>query len=254
MKKKTKNPGRIAAKDLPPIKTWVLPRVQSAHVVRSPFKEKGSPGVAASPVEELVDPEPLTVEALERIRKEARQEGFQQGQKEGFEQGEQQGRAKGEKLGYDTGLKRGEGEIDRLSQQLSGLIQSLQDPFQKQQHELESALLQLVVDTSKAVIKHELRADPGLLAQVVEEALAALPHGEPELCFTVHPDDLSQMERIREREHADWSVRGDEQLTQGGVLVKGANSYLDYSVENRFTQVVSQLLDQKESDSTEEAG
>ncbi len=254
MDKKTKAPGRIAAKDLPSLKSWSLPRVKGSHVVRSPFKEKDQVvKTKETVIEELADAEPLTVEAIERIRKQAHEEAFSKGYKEGLEKGEQEGRAKGEKLGYDTGLKRGEAEINRLQQQLGSLIKRFEDPLTEQHQELEAALLRLVIDTAQATVKQELSTRPELLQQAVQEALATLPHGEVELCFTINPQDQDQLEQIREQEHADWKIRADAAVTAGGLMVKGAHSYLDYSVENRFTQVVSQLITSTETDTSGES-
>ncbi|MEH6625192.1 MAG: FliH/SctL family protein [Motiliproteus sp.] len=247
--KKTKTPGRIAAKDLPPIKSWSLPKVKGSHVVRSPFKDKDQPDqVKETLIEELADAEPLTVEAIERIRQQARDEAYKKGYQEGHEKGEQEGRAKGDKLGYDTGLKRGEAEINRLQKQLGALIKAIESPLAEQYSEMEEALLRLVSDAALVTVKSELNCRPELLRQAIQDALAALPHGEVKLCFTVNPGDQAQLEQIREREHADWIIRADAEVSAGGFLVKGAHSYLDYSVENRFTQVITQVLSPPEQE------
>lgn len=227
--------------------------MKGSHVVRSPFQEKDQPAqIKETLVEELADAEPLTVEAIERIRKQAHDESYAKGYREGAAKGEQEGRTKGEKLGYDSGIKRGQAEITRLQQQLGGLIKSVESPLAEQQDELETALLRLVTDAAVATVKSELDARPELLRQAVHEALLALPHGEVRLCFTVNPADQAQVESIREREHADWTIRPDPGVTAGGLLVKGAHSYLDYSVENRFTQVINQILSPPEQDSAED--
>jgi len=245
VEKKSKIPGIISAKDLPPIKSWTLPRVKGAHVVRSPFAEKDRTDADDVAVEEVEDPKPLTVESMEKIRAQAQKDGFKQGHQEGLEQGLQEGRAKGERLGYQAGLAQAKGEMDRLRGALGGLISSLQEPMGRQQQELEQALLRLVVDTAKAVVGQELATRPELMQQAINSALAALPHGESQLCFTVNVEDLALMEEIREREHGGWSVRGDGSVARGGVMVKGASSFLDFSVEKRFSQVVDQLLNQQ---------
>ncbi|OMH30035.1 flagellar assembly protein FliH [Motiliproteus sp. MSK22-1] len=252
MDKKSNAPGRIAAKDLPPVKSWALPRVQGAHVVRSPFAEKDRKSRRdQSRVEEIPDSKPLTVEAIEKIRLQAQEEGFKQGKTEGLEQGLQEGLRKGEEQGYQQGLQQAKGEMDALRDKLTSLMQSIESPLEQQQQELESALLRLVIDTAGCVVKQELKTRPEILQQAVNEALAALPHEEPQLCFSVSPDDLALLEEIKEREHASWSLRVDKSMTSGGLSIKGANSYLDYSVENRFSQVVEQLLERNQAANNE---
>lgn len=243
---KAKHSGRIPAAQVPPLKSWNLPRVSGAHVVRSPFKERHAQQPAPEPVEPAPETVPqeqqLSAEALEEIRQQARDEGYQQGYQEGLEQGQREGRVKGEELGFQSGLQRGEDQINAQHERLGALIKSLQRPLAKQQQELEAALLRLVIDTAATVVKQELASRRELLQQTVSDALAALPHGEPQLRISVHPDDLALLEEVREREHGEWSLRADPSMLAGGVVIQGANSYLDYSVEGRFSQVAQQLL------------
>ncbi len=246
MEKKPRTPGRIAARDLPPVKAWALPKIRGGHVVRSPFKEKNkneaAGAVSSGVVEELDVPEPLTVEAVENIRRQAHEEGLAKGYQEGFGKGEQEGRTKGEQLGYEAGLKQGEAEINRLRQQLGALIRAVEQPLTEQQDQLEAALLRLVVDTAEAVVGQQLSTRPELLSRTVAEAVASLPHGEQELSFSVHPEDLAALEEIKAQEHASWTLRGDAAMQVGGIRIRGANSYVDYSVEQRFSQVAREVL------------
>lgn len=242
--KKTTFTGRIPASQLPPVKTWHLPRVQAGHVVRSPFQEKQRKSQPQTAVSEEAEVEPLTVEAIERIRQQAHDEGFQQGQQAGMEQGLNEGRVKGEQLGQQTGLKRAEAEINALKAKLNGMMTTLNRPLQKQQNELEASLLRLVLDTAKTVVKSELATRPELLQSAIQEALRSLPHADQGLYFLVSPDDLELLELIREREQSDWVLKTDESLAPGSVVIKGQHSFLEYSVEGRFTQVVQSLLEE----------
>lgn len=243
MAEKKPKPGtRIPASELTSVKNWHLPRVNSGHVVRSPFQEKSRDSKQVEIDHSSLEVEPLTVEAIERIRQQAHEEGYKAGFEQGLSTGLEEGRVKGEALGHTTGLSRAEAEINALKAKLQDMMNVLAAPLQQQQNELEQTLLRLVIDAAEAVTKAELSTRPELLQRAIDEVLQSLPHGEPGLTFTINPDDLELLESLRDKEQSDWNLRTDEAMSAGGLLVKGINSYVDYSVEGRFRQVVEQLL------------
>ncbi|WP_207062430.1 flagellar assembly protein FliH [Motiliproteus sp. SC1-56] len=250
---KKKEAGRIPAAQLGDCKPWQLPRVKGGHVVRSPFAEKqkqdaplagASAHVASGEVsEEEMEPTPLTVEELEKIRQDARDEGHEQGYREGREEGHQAGLATGRDEGYQAGLSQAQGEIDALKAQLAGLIQALEQPLAEQRGELEQVLVHLATEAARAVVNRELNTRPELFRQAVEAAMDALPPSEQGLTFIVHPDDAPLLKEIQDRERSDWEIYADSDVARGGLRVKGRHSYLDFTRERRFAEVVEQLLE-----------
>lgn len=245
-----KKPGsaRIPASQLPPVKNWHLPRVSGGHVVRSPFQEKKGSGTQVRVQDDHQEVEPLTVEAIEKIRQQAHDEGYKEGHSSGLETGLAEGRAKGEELGHKTGLQRAQGEIDALKAKLANMMTTLDTPLQQQQQELEDILLRMVLDMAQTVVKAELASRPELLQSAIQESLKTLPHADQGLSFTINPDDLEMLESLRDQEQADWQLRTDETLTPGGLLIKGVNSHVDYTVEGRFNEVTERWLNAVDAD------
>lgn len=242
MSNRRKPGGLIAASDLPSLKAWDFPRVAGSHVVRSPFKEKQSQASTQKTDEMAVSRGPLTVGEIEKLRAEAKQQGFQQGLAEGKPAGHQQGLESGRAEGHKAAYAEAQAEIDDLKARLHSMQSALERPIALQDQALETALIRLVVDTSEAVVKQELATRPELLQQAVRESLDALPQQAQKLCFFVHPDDEPMMQQLREQQRAGWEVAVDPALTRGGLRVSGESSYLDYQVEKRFSQVVEQVL------------
>lgn len=230
--------SRIPASDLPAFKRWALPRVEGGHVVSSPFQEKRRREAAAD-VEEL-DLSGLTVEALQQLREQARQEGLAQGLEEGRAQGVAEGQALGREAGHQAAYAEAQAEIDDLKTRLRTMAQQLEAPLREQHDALEAQLLKLVGDISRAVIGGELASRPELMQDAVRRALEVLPQ-EGALSFSVHPDDETLVLELREREGAAWEVRADPSIARGGLVARGANSYLDYRVEPRLDEVLAQL-------------
>ena len=242
MSNKNKSDGLISARDLPPLKPWAFPSVDGAHVVRSPFKEQQESAAAAAPARTLVSSGPLTVAEMDKLRAQAQKEGHAKGLAEGRREGHKQGVASGKAEGYQAAYQRGEAEINDLKARLNVMLLAMQSPLEQQLDGLEDALLRLVVDTAEAVTKHELATRPELLRQAVKESLDALPQQAQRLCFYVHADDEALLQEICQQERASWEVVVDPKVARGGIRVQGECSYLDYTVEKRFSQVVEQLL------------
>ena len=240
MNRKVPVGGRIPAAELPRVKRWALPRVESGHVVTSPFQQKPPSVTAPSTRDEDLDLGELTVAALQQLRDAARREGLEQGLAEGRAKGEQQGRKEGHDAGYKAAYQQAQGEIDDLKARLSGMIKQLSAPLAGQEQALEQAALTLVRDISRAVVGRELATRPELLEDAVRRALDRLPQQET-LSFSVHPDDEVALQALREREGGDWEIRGDASMARGSLRVRGLNSYLDYGVAGRFADVLAQL-------------
>lgn len=236
--KKVKSGVRIPASELASVKNWHLPQVNGPHVVRSPFEQKKTDSKSTKVTQEQMDVEPLTVAAIEKLRQQSEEEGH----RKGFEAGLAEGRAKGETLGHATGLKRAEGEINALKATLNSMMSSIDSPLEQQREELEQSLLTLALDVAKAVIDAEVLTRPELFKQALSDILKTLPHGSEDLTFTVNPEDASLLESLREQESANWVIKTDDSIQRGGLLVRGVNSYVDYSMEGRYSQVVKQLL------------
>ncbi len=251
MSDKKRSDNRIAAGDLPPLKAWAFPRVAGAHIVRSPFQEKRSEPTPKQVDEMALSSAPLTVGEMERIRAEARKEGFAQGVAEGKPAGHQQGLEAGQAAGYKAAYDKAEAEINDLKARLRSMQLALEKPLEQQAHGLEQAVIRLVVDTAEAVVKQELATRPEVLKRAVQESLDALPQQAQQLCFFVHPDDELVLQQLRDQERASWEVAVDPALARGGIRVRGECSYLDYTVEKRFSQVVEQVLSGDEAASGE---
>ncbi len=269
IKKSLDQVRRIPAGELPAVTAWQLPNISGKHVVRSAFKEKDeafSPpvvatkpagGAAAMPsalansalsihsasAHSATEKEkPLTVSDVEKIRQMAHDEGFEQGLEAGRAAGHAQGLEAGRSEGYQAGERQAEEELAVLRRRFQALTASLQVPISEQRDDIEAALLRLVMDTAAAVVNREVRTQPALIQQAVREALAVLPATDEELLLRVNPADEALVRQVQERERGRWHIQADPAVTPGGVFIKTSVSFLDYSVEQRFAQVVAGAL------------
>lgn len=219
---KEKSEQDAPGKPLTAYEKWELPVIQGEHVVghgsRPPVQD-----------DELAV-EPLTAEQIEELRETARRDGFEEGRAEGLEAGRKEGR--------DAGLKELRAQADRLAQITAKLVQ----PAAGEEKDLEAALVELVVRVARAVVQRELIADSAQISSIVHEAVQALPEGSKRLRLRVNPADLDHLESSGAATDEDWQLVPDPAIQPGGVHVESEQSLVDFTVGERFEDIVSELV------------
>jgi len=174
------------------------------------------------PVEEPAPP-PMTIEQIEKIQQDAREEGFRQGEAEGRQEGMAAVRAEAEHL--------------RL------VLDSLVPFVESLDRHLEQELVTLAVTVARQLVRRELRTDPGQIVAAVREALAVLPSSDRRVRLHLHPEDarivrdalhLSELEQ-------PWKVLEDPTLSRGGAWLETDISRVDATVESRLNAVIAEM-------------
>lgn len=173
--------------------------------------------------------------------KQGQQEGQKAGHQQGYEAGEQAGRGVGEQAGYDAALKIEQARINEELAPLKAVLEQLQGLLPKQEAALREGLVALAVRLARNLFDAELALKPEHIQALVHSAIQALPNADERLTVELHPDDLALVEAIAD---SHWSLQADAQLNRGGCRVRSRFSYIDYSLEHRFRQQVSNLLAQ----------
>lgn len=170
------------------------------------------------------NPHMLTANQVEKVQKQAYDEAYAEGMKEGLEAGKQEAVAR--------------------VQNLEKLMQSLAQPFQELDQQVEDELVSLAIAIVHQLVRREIKTDPGQVVAVVREAVSALPVISRNLRLHLHPDDavivreafsLSESERT-------WTVVDDPSLSRGGCRVVSEHSQVDATLETRLAQIISSVF------------
>lgn len=233
MKPEQNQPVRIPASEVGDIALWKLPEMQGRIEERALYREQ-APEVVV--VDEEIVADKVTLAELEKIHEGAYQEGFGVGQKEGFEQGQ--------KAGFEQGLEQGvaaaQEQINARLALLDSLIEKLHKPLAEQEAILEGVLVKLSLKLAESVVRAELKSRRDLLAASVHEALALMPQDSGAVKLYLHPDDCERFSELPDIENL--TLIDDPELTEGGCRVSSSYTHVDYTVEQRFAEVASQLL------------
>lgn len=177
---------------------------------------------------------PPTVEEIERIHQQAREEGFEAGRREGYE------KAYGE--GLEQGRAQGEGEMRERAARLDALLSALAQPAAEVDEATEHELAELALALARQVIRRELQAQPGEIVGVIREAVALLPLSAREIRVRLHPEDAAFVRETLGETDGRWSVEEDPAITRGGCLLRTLQSRIDATIEHRVAALAAELL------------
>lgn len=196
-----------------------------------------------------------TVKELEEIREQAYNEGFEQGYEEGLKQGKVAGLEEGKASGYAEGLQQGTEQGAAKAEQAAKLdydkqrqetfavfidaVNELKGYRKQDQDALEQALASLSLRLAQQIIQDEMRLQPKHIIPVVHATVESLPNPDESLTLYLNPLDIPIVAEVAD---SHWTLQPDESITRGGCQVKSGFSYVDYTLEHRFSSAVRSLL------------
>mgnify|MGYP002715424791 CR=1 FL=1 len=122
-------------------------------------------------------PRPPSLEEIQRIRDDAHREGHDEGYA----------------AGHAEGFAQGQAEIRRLTAQIEGILDNFSRPLARLENEVVAALGDLAVRVAGGLVGRVYEADPGLLADLVAEAVDAVGGAAREVEVRLHPDDIAAL-------------------------------------------------------------
>lgn len=239
------------------VDTWSVPNVQSdIEEVQEQTNALGkSRNWRYEPPEEsdVAEPVPLTAQDIEDIRQAAFDEGFSQGKADGFAKGFEEGKVSGHEAGLSTGheegvaqgLAEGKETSDQQVAAMQALIEQLHQPLLNVEKNVEAQLLQLVVQLTHAVTKHEAKTNPDILLSAIAEGIKALPGQESQTQILLNPQDIKLVEQQFGASHIKeqgWRLLAAPQLSPGSCQIENSTSNIDLSVKSRLNEVLESFL------------
>jgi flagellar assembly protein FliH len=204
-------------------------------------------------IEDELTVKPLTADDIEQIRQAAYDEGFTEGKEEGFskgysegrEQGLEDGLTQGQAEGKKQGLAAGQTELNERLQQLSTLLDQLQQPLAKVDEQVQQQLLQLCLAMAQAVIAVEVKTNDEVILQALTEATAALPLDASQMLIKLNPADFDIVEQFYPKEtltERGWQLRAEPAIEQGGCRVESSRSSVDRTLSQRVQSSLEHFL------------
>lgn len=172
-----------------------------------------------------------TAGGLERLQKQAYEEGYARG--------------------LEEGRTAGAAEVAARAQRLDALLAALARPFEELDEQVEQELVRLALAIAQQLVRREIKADPGQIVAIAREALAALPVGARAVRLHLHPEDAQLVAEVLSLGEGQrpWELVEDPVLTRGGCRVVTESSRIDATVEARLAALAAAVLGgQREGD------
>ncbi|MCW5298339.1 flagellar assembly protein FliH [Herbaspirillum lusitanum] len=188
--------------------------------------------------EEIPPPPSLTLEEIDAIREQARQEGYAEGQQQGL----QAGRAEG----YMAGLQQGQTEVNETIQHLRQIAVSFGTEVSQTSETMAPELLNLGLDISKAMIKTALNVKPELILPTISAAIHSLPGLQLPALLYLQPDDAALVREHlgEELSRNGWRLVEDPELQRGGCRMETGTNQVDATVQTRWRRIAESLSKQ----------
>jgi len=251
------SPAAITPEEREDVDTWTVPNVQAKVDVndgKTNALGKSRSWSYEPPEEtEVAEPAPLTAEEIDEIRQAASDEGFNQGKEEGFAKGfdegktsgHQEGLISGQEEGLEQGLAQGKDTSEQQIAAMQTLLDQLHQPLLNIEKNVEAQLLQLVVQLTQAVTKHEAKTNPDILLSAIAEGIKALPGQESQTQILLNPQDIKLVEQQFGAKHIQeqgWRLLAAPQLSPGSCQIENSTSNIDLSIKSRLNEVLESFL------------
>ena len=212
----TAQSNEVTAEELASYQRWQAPHMVSVSDVNAPNHAL------------------MTAEGIEKLQKEAQQEGY----KAGFEQGK--------KAGTEAGQK----DIAQQADFLKQIMATLNTPLSNLDQQIEHDLITLVTTMTRQLVRRELKTDPEHVIGAVRTAMAVLPINDRKLKIYLNPQDIELVKTglSIDDNGVGWSWIEDPTLSRGGCRLETADTMIDASVEARLESVITKLLGGERAD------
>jgi flagellar assembly protein FliH len=173
-----------------------------------------------------------TVE-LAAITEQARREGYTKGLAEGFQNGHSEGIA--------TALAESKIQIDNTIDQLTSLLNSLNDEIALADQTISADLLALALDVAQAMLRTALNVQPDLVIPVISEAIHDLPNLQQHAKIFLHPSDAVIVKAHLSNEPHHWRIIEDDEITPGGCRIDTQSNQIDATMQGRWQRIAKNL-------------
>lgn len=160
-------------------------------------------------------------------------------------------------IGREAGTAAVQQEQQRLLADMAQRVRRLDAILEymgKPLHDLDAAVQEqlagLAGTIARALIRRELRTQPGQIVAVIRDTVALLPASAREVRVHLHPEDAALVRESLAETTTDraWTIAEDPVLSRGGCRVTSDNSTIDARVETRLGAAIAAALgDERQS-------
>ena len=146
--------------------------------------------------------------------------------------------------GYNEGINSAKNDLTQFKDALNAFYQAKEDAYDK----LSNDILSISLNIAKKIIKTELETNKEIIINMINEVLGEVSKDEHKITLIVSKHDLNQVKdklseiiKINNIE-AKVNVVEDNEVAEGGVIVKTTSGVVDASITSQLKLVEEALL------------
>ncbi|HMM21557.1 MAG TPA: flagellar assembly protein FliH [Selenomonadales bacterium] len=181
-----------------------------------------------------------TSEEAERLKADAREEGFQQGHQDGFNQGKEEGRQEGFSEVAST-LEEAVGRAERL-------MALAQEEAAAMLTSAERQMVELSVAVARKILSREIEENPMAVLPIVQAALNRVRDQE-QVSLRVNPEDYEvvlqarrELQSLLKRE-SKLTIQADTNLKNGDCVIETPYGAIDARIDTQLELIKTALKD-----------
>lgn len=224
---------------------WQMEDIRQVLKEQMPENEPTQEPEVLAPTEEEVkaQKEQEQKDMLDRLMRQAKEEGY----KQGLEQGLEEGRAQGFKNGYADGLaqakEQAQQELDAKALLLHAMIEQSQDELARLQEQLGDCLVTFGIRLAQHILGYELKRPAKGTTAIVKEVLKAHDEEGASITIWLHPNDLKLIEEDVKAMPTLSKVRllADDSIQRGGAKARTEHGDIDATLQTRWQTALAAL-------------
>ncbi|MGA3158066.1 MAG: flagellar assembly protein FliH [Steroidobacteraceae bacterium] len=133
---------------------------------------------------------------------------------------------------------------------LDAILEYMGKPLHDLDAAVQEQLAGLAGAIARALIRRELKTQPGQIVAVIRDTVALLPASAREVRVHLHPEDAALVRESLAETTTDraWTIAEDPVLSRGGCRVTSDNSTIDARIETRLGAAIAAALgDERQS-------
>jgi len=144
--------------------------------------------------------------------------------------------------GKAIGLEQGKQEVEEAVKYLKEMAEVVSLYKKEILKDADDIITRLAVSVAKMVIKQEVATDPGLIKEVVKNALK-LVDDRKRISLKVNPEDWKEIENYEDEIRAvahgvqELEIKEDETIVRGGCVIESDSGIVDAQIDSQLEEI-----------------
>lgn len=178
------------------------------------------------------------IEEADRMKLQAKEEGFRQGKELGMQEGFYAGYEKGRQEGAETVAQIRESLLEQLKE-----TDRLVSAYYK---ENQAAIIGLAAQMAEKIVHKTIDSSDDCIMLLLEPILKRMEKNEPFITLTVRPENAGMVKaKVSEHESdeitARYVVLSDDTLEKNGCIIECSRSIIDLQIKKQLAAIVADL-------------